>query len=142
MKWVTWQNVGIDRIGCAWLIRKLIDPAAEFLFIPPGEPLPEGAEPFDVPGVRLSHHGGHCSFHALLGAYQLNDPVLHRIARIIDEADTSQSVLVEPSATGVDVICEGIRLISPDDWSAIETGKLVYEALYARLAAGGPKKGD
>ena len=142
MKWVTWENVGIDRIGCAWLIRKFLDPAAEFFFVPHGAPLPKDAEPFDVPGAKFSHHQGHCSFHALLMEYQLSDPILQRIARIIDEADTLQSVLVEPSAAGVDLICEGIRLISPDDMAAIEAGKIIYDALYARLAAQRPQTED
>lgn len=135
MKWVTWENVGVDRIGCAWLIRKQIDSKAKFSFVPVGtESLPPGAEPFDIPGARLSHHQGHCSFHALVREYKLDDPVLHRIARIIDEADTVQEVRVEPAAPGLDLICEGIRLTSPDDDTALERGALVYDALYARLA--------
>jgi len=134
MKWVTWENVGVDRIGCAWLIRKLIDPKARFAFIAKGAAVPKDAEPFDIPGVRLSHHQGHCSFHALLGEYKLDDPVLHRIARIIDEADTIQEVQVEPAAPGLDLICEGIRLTTSNDQAALERGGLVYDALYARLA--------
>ena len=133
MKWVTWENVGVDRIGCAWLILREIDPKAEFLFVSRNDKLPDGAEPFDVPNVRFSHHGGHCSFYALLNHYELVDPVLHRIARIIDEADTVQQVLLEPAATGLDLICEGLRLISKDDQEAIERGRAVYDALYARL---------
>jgi hypothetical protein len=134
MKWVTWENVGIDRIGCAWLILRDIDPKAQFVFVPRGAQLPTDAEPFDVPGVRFSHHGGHCSFHSLVDHHKLTDPVLHRIARIIDEADTVQAVSVEPAATGLDLICEGLRLISPNDQTAIDHGRLVYDALYARLA--------
>jgi hypothetical protein len=134
MKWVTWENVGVDRIACAWLIRKQIDPKATFLFIPPGQrELPNGAEPFDIPGVRLSHHQGHCSFHAILREYKLDDPLLHRIARIIDEADTLQEVCVEPAAAGLDLICKGVRLISPNDATAIQRGAMVYDALYERL---------
>src|SRR5215207_10962656 len=134
MKWVTWENVGVDRIGCAWLIRKHIDAKAKFLFVPAGTTLfPEGAEPFDIPNVRLSHHQGHCSFHAFLHEYKPDDPVLHRLARIIDEADTVQEALVEPAAAGLDLICEGIRLTSLDDPTALERGAMVYEALYARL---------
>jgi hypothetical protein len=131
---VTWENVGIDRIGCAWLIRRDIDANAEFSFVPRGAALPPESEPFDVPGVRFSHHGGHCSFHALVEQHKLTDSVLHRIARIIDEADTVQPVSVEPAAAGLDLICEGLRLISPNDQEAIERGKLVYDALYARLS--------
>ena len=134
MKWVTWENVGVDRIGCAWLILREIDPQAQFVFVTRGAALPANAEPFDVPAVRYSHHGGHCSFHALVTQHKLDDPILHRIARIIDEADTVQAVNVEPSAAGLDLICEGLRLVSPDDQTAIDRGRLVYDALYARLA--------
>lgn len=134
MKWVTWENVGIDRIGCAWLILREIDPQAKFVFMPRGSALPKDAEPFDVPGVRFTHHGGHCSFHALLEHHKLTDPVLHRIARIIDEADTVQEVNVEPAAVGLDLICGGLRLISGSDQEAIERGRLIYDALYASLS--------
>ena len=136
MKWVTWQHVGVDRMACAWLIRKRIDSQAEFLFLPLGEQaLPRDAEPFDLPGVRLSHRGGHCSFHTLLREYALNDPVLERIARIIDEADVVQEVAVEPIAPGLDFVCRGLRLTSPDDATALERGALIYDALYAQLSA-------
>jgi hypothetical protein len=138
MRWVTWQDVAMDRIGCAWLIRRFIDAEAEFEFVPAGtRPLPTGAEPFDIPGVRLSHHRGHCTFHAMLREYDLTDPVLRHIARIVDEADVVQEVNVEPVAPGLDLICRGIRQISPDDPTAIERGALVYEALYAQLAQEG-----
>lgn len=133
MKWVTWKNVGVDRIGCAWLILREIDPQAEFIFVERDDELPDNAEAFDVPNVRFSHHDGHCSFFALLNHYGLKDPILHRIARIIDEADTVQQALLEPAATGLDLVCEGLRLISHDDREAIDRGRIVYDALYARL---------
>lgn len=136
MKWVTWADVGVDRIGCAWLIQRHIDPQAQFAFIPAGQsPLPEGVEPFDIPGTRLSHRRGHCTFHTLLREYKLDDPILHRIARIIDEADIVQEANVEAAAPGLDLICRGIRRTSPDDLTAIERGRLIYEALYAELAS-------
>lgn len=135
MNWVTWKNVGVDRIGCAWLIRRYIDPEAQFIFIDRDAAMPEDAEPFDVPGVRLSHHGGHCSFHAMLSEYKLTDPGLTRIARIIDEADTVQEVNVEPAAAGLDLICSGVRLTCGDDDAAIDKGMLIYDALYAQISA-------
>src|SRR4051794_7673683 len=136
MKWVTWENVGVDRMGCAWLIRRFIDPQAEFRFIPIGQtPLPEGYEPFDIPGVRLTHRRGHCTFHTLLQEYPLEDPILRRIAQMIDEADVVQEITVEPVAAGLDFICQGIRRVSPDDQVALERGSLIYEALYAQLAS-------
>jgi hypothetical protein len=134
MKWVTWEQVGVDRMACAWLITKYLDPQAEFLFVPVGhKPLPEEAEPFDIPGVRLSHHRGHCTFYIMLREYDLADPILHRIAQMVDEADVVQEVAMEPAAPGLDLICRGIRLSSPDDYVALERGRLIYDALYAQL---------
>lgn len=136
MKWVTWEHVGIDRMGCAWLVKKYIDRNAEFLFIPRQAPLPPNAEPFDIPGVRLSHHEGHCSFHTMLREYKLDDPVLARLARIIDEADTVQEVSLEPASVGVDLICRGLRRTSADDDVALERSALLYDALYDELKNG------
>jgi hypothetical protein len=136
MQWVTWQDVGVDRMACAWLIRRFLDLDATFRFVPPGtSPLPVGAEPFDVPGTRLSHRRGHCTFHTMLREYRLDDPLLGRIAQIVDEADTVQEVMVEPAAPGLDLICRGIRRISSDDHAAVERGAVLYDALYAQLAA-------
>jgi hypothetical protein len=123
-------------MGCGWLIRKFIDPQAEFEFIPVGyKPLPEGAEPFDIPGVRYSHRGGHCTFYTLLKEFELKDPVLGRIARMIDEVDEVPEVLLEPAAPGLELICQGFRLTSPDDRVALERSALLYEALYAQLSS-------
>jgi hypothetical protein len=136
MKWVTWENVGVDRTACAWLIMRCIDARATFVFVPRGSmELPAGATPFDIPGVKLSHHRGHCSFHMMLKAYKLADPVLQRIARIIDEADTLQEAPLEPIAAGLDAICRGLRRTSKDDQTAIKRCKLIYDALYAELSA-------
>jgi len=134
MKWVTWENIVVDRMACIWLIRRWLDPNAEFMFIPMGEkPLPEHGEPFDIPGARYSHHGGHCTFHALLKEHKIKDPVLLHIAQIVDEADEIQHVNVEPAAPGLDLICRGLRQISQDDFEAMERGSLLYDALYAQL---------
>jgi len=135
MKWVTWENIGVDRMACTWLIRRWIDLEAEFLFIPMGEKsFPEDAKPFDIPGTRYSHHGGHCTFYMLLKEYKVEDSVLARIAQMVDEADVIQDVTVEPAAIGLDLICRGLRKISKDDYEAMERGQLIYEALYAELS--------
>ena len=134
MNWVTWKNVGVDRMACAWLILREIDGKAKFEFVERGAMLPDNSEPFDVPDVRFTHHAGHCSFHALLAYHKLVDPILHRIARIVDEADTVQAVQIEPASIGLDLICEGLRLTSEDDHEAIEKGRIIYDALYARLS--------
>jgi hypothetical protein len=136
MKWVTWENIAVDRMACAWLIRKWIDPKAEFVFVPVGsKAFPKGAEPFDIPGARYSHHRGHCTFYTFLKEHKLDDPILARIARIVDEADVVQEISVESAAAGLDLICRGLRRISKDDAEAIEHGHLVYEALHAELSA-------
>jgi len=135
MKWVTWKNIGVDRMACAWLIRRWIDAEAEFFFIPMGEkPVPENGAPFDIPGERYSHHGGHCTFYVLLKENKINDPLLSRIAQMVDEADEIQEVTVEPAAFGLDLICRGLRRISKDDFEAMERGNLIYDALYAELS--------
>jgi hypothetical protein len=80
MKWVTWEHVGVDRMGCAWLILRFIDSEAEFVFVAADQqPLPEGYEPFDIPGVRLTHRRGHCTFHTMLREYTLKDPILEHV---------------------------------------------------------------
>lgn len=136
MKWATWENIGVDRMGCAWLILRFIDPNAEFMFVPVGgTPLPEEYELFDIPGARLTHQRGHCTFHTMVREYRLDDPILHRIASIIDEADVVQDVMVEPVAAGLDRLCQGIRRISTNDDMALERGRMLFDALYAQLAA-------
>jgi hypothetical protein len=136
LKWVTWEHVGVDRMACAWLIRRFIDPAAEFLFVPPNQAqMPRDAEPFDIPGVRLSHRHGGCTFRTMLQEYGLTDRILQRIARMVDEADVVHEAAVEPAAPGLDFICRGIGLISADDQIAVERGALIYDGLYAQLAA-------
>jgi hypothetical protein len=136
MKWVTWENIGVDRMACIWLIRRWIDPDSQFSFIPVGEkPLPEQGEPFDIPGVRYSHHGGHCTFYALRKEKNLPDPILKRIAQMVDEADEVREVTLEPAASGLDLICRGLRQISRDDFEAMERGFLIYDALYAQLSS-------
>ena len=135
MKWVTWKNIGVDRMACAWLILRHIDPQAEFSFVPMGQkPLPENGEPFDIPGERYSHHGGHCTFYAFLKEHKLDDPILTRIAQMVDEADEIQEVTLEPAAKGLDLICRGLSRISKDDFEAVERGNLIYDALYAELS--------
>jgi len=134
MKWVTWENIGVDRMACIWLIRRWLDPQAEFIFIPIKEvPLPDHGEPFDIPGAHFSHHEGHCTFHVLLETLKTSDPILRRISQIIDEADEVQEVSLEPAALGLDLICRGLRQISKDDFEAMERGSLIYDALYAQL---------
>ena len=92
MKWVTRARPKIDRIACPWLIRRFIDPAAEFLYVPAADVMrvaeERDATPFDVPGVEFGHHGERCSFDAFVARYKPGDPALARLAEIVRGADT------------------------------------------------------
>lgn len=134
MKWVTWKNIGVDRMACCWLIKNYIDPEAEFVFIPEGEhEIPPGTKGFDIPGVEFSHRNGRCSFYSLLEDYSLENTTLKLLAQIVDEADTVHEVFLEPVAPGLDFICDGLSLTSKNDYEALEKGFLIYDALYAMI---------
>ncbi len=134
MKWVTWEKVGVDRIACAWLIRKQIDPDAEFVFIQRGadHKAIEGI-PFDIPGAHLSHKRGRCTFTTLLKEYSITDKVLDQIAAIVDGADSLNDLLPPPESAGLDLICRGLTKVLQDDLRAVEVGGTVFDAVYAQL---------
>jgi hypothetical protein len=137
MKWVTRERVKVDRVACPWLISKFIDPAAEFLFVPPDEVIPvaerEGATPYDVPGVDFGHKGKECSFDAFVRAYKLDrDPALALLAKVVNGADTDNSLWRQPEAAGLSAIAEGFRQLAlPDDHAVLKAEFIVYDALYA-----------
>ncbi len=137
MKWVTRERVKVDRVAFPWLIRKFIDPAAEFLFVPAEEVLAtagrEGAVPFDVPGVEFGHHGRECSFDALLKNHELGgDRALVLLAKIVNGADTDNTLWNQPESAGLNAIAEGFRHLGfPDDRAVIAAEAIVYDALYA-----------
>lgn len=134
MKWITYQNVGIDRIACAWLIGKYIDRDAEFLFIEHGAKVDETAGTyFDIPGCLYSHRRGRCTFATMLKEYNLADPVLARMAKVIDGADCLNDVVPEPESYGLEALCLGVRQISSDDSDAFDKGTMIYDAFYAYL---------
>ena len=116
MKFVTREKVKVDRVACPWLIRRFVDPNAEFLFVPAGDVISvsrrENAIPFDVPDVELGHRGPRCSFDAALEKYRLDDPALLELARIIRGADTSDRKLTAESA-GLYAIATGFAALSP-----------------------------
>src|SRR5215213_4375813 len=97
MKWVTRERPKVDRVACPWLIKRFVDPQAEFLYVPPEQVMTvaqqEGATPYDVPGVELGHHGAECSFDAIIHKYHLSDPALQRLAPIVRAADTDAKQL-------------------------------------------------
>ena len=130
MKWVTRENVGVDRIACAWLINRYVDSGAEFVFASPDRvSLVTDAEPFDVPGVRFSHHKSFSTFHTMVREYDLTDPVLWRIAAIVHEADLDDERYDAPEAPGFDVALRGLSMICDDTQILAITGP-VFDGLY------------
>ena len=133
-KWVTREKAKVDRIACPWLIKNFVDSEAEFLFVPADKVLEiakeQDAIPFDVPNVELGHHDGKCSFDAIIGKYNLKQPTLEELAKIVRGADTDQTD-PPPESIGLEAIAEGFRQITKDDFDNISKQFYVYDALYA-----------
>lgn len=134
MKWITWSEVGVDRIACGWLIRRAIDKDAEFVFIARGSDWKDlDGIPFDIPGANLSHRRGRCTFCTILKEYSINDRFLDQICAIVDAADSVNDLLPPPEAPGIEVVCRGLVKVLKDDTRALEVGAVVFEALYTQL---------
>ena len=129
MKWATRRGVHVDRAACAWLIRRSIDPDAEFVFVDDPSEVPLGATPFDMRGAELGHHAGDCSFETILRRHDLADPVLWRIAEIVHEADVDDERYDAPEAPGLDVILRGMSMTC-DDQRIIELTGPIFDGLY------------
>jgi hypothetical protein len=129
VRWATRPGVHVDRTACAWLIRHFIDPDAEFSFAAELDDVPEGATPFDMRGAELSHHGGECTFEAMLRRYDLDDAALWEIARIVHEADLEDERFDAPEARGLDVVIRGLSMVCEDEEVLELTGRL-YDGLY------------
>ena len=136
MKWVTRQRPQVDRIACPWLIKRFVDPEAEFLYVAGDEVLAvaerDGATAYDVPGVELGHHGEECSFDAIVRKYDLSghNPALEHLARIVRGADTANHDLT-PESRGLLAIAQGFSLAYADDHAQLVAELPVYDALYA-----------
>ena len=134
MKWITRERPKIDRIACPWLIARFIDDAPEFLFVPAdlvrAMALEEGAIPYDILDVELSHAGPRCSFDAFLHKYQLSDPALAHLAEIVRAADTGQPE-ASPQAHGLLAISLGLSKNFADDHEMLAHGMVLYDALYS-----------
>ena len=137
MKWITREHVKVDRVACPWLIRKFVDAQAEFLFVPADQVMAvaqrEGATPYDVKGVELGHNGKECSFEAIVKKYGLTgDPALMLLARIVNGADTDNSLWNQPESAGLNAVAEGFRHLGfKDDHELNAAEWIVYDALYA-----------
>ena len=133
MKWVTRLYVHVDRTACPWLIKRFVDPKAEFLFVPVEKieetVKREGAIPYDAPGVELGHHGDECSFDAIIEKYKIKDTAVLELAKIVRAADTDKMEMA-PEAVGLEAIMTGIGIVAKDDHEAIDKAGPVYDALY------------
>jgi hypothetical protein len=136
MKWVTRENANVDRVACPWLIKRFIDPEAEFLFVPKDQVLAaagrEGAHSYDAPGAEYTHRDGKCSFDVLVEEFGLTgDRALVRLAQIVHAADVSEDVHTSPEGAGLSAIAHGFALVhGTDDHRKIELETPMYDALY------------
>lgn len=137
MKWITRERVKVDRVACPWLIKKFVDQDAEFLFVPLDQVMEtaalEGAIPYDVKDVELGHHGKECSFEAILKTYALtSDLALVLLGKIVNGADTDNTLWNQPEGAGLGAIAEGFRHLGyKDDHAQNAAEWIVYDALYA-----------
>jgi len=135
MKWVTRSHIHVDRVACPWLITRFIDSNAEFIFVAKSQVeqvVSEiGAIPYDVPDVELGHKNGKCSFESIVEKYELTDPALLRLAKIIHAADIESEFHTDIIAAGLEAIATGFSVRFPDDLENLERQFEVYDALYA-----------
>ncbi len=134
MKWVTRARPRVDRVACPWLIKKFVDPEAEFIYVPGDQVMAvaerDGAIPYDVANVELGHNGPECSFDAIMKKYKLTDPALQKLALIVRGADTAAKDLT-PESRGLEAIAGGFQLAYQDDHAQLAAELPVYDALYA-----------
>jgi len=136
MKWITRERVKVDRVACPWLIKKFVDKDAEFLFVPPDKVMDEakrlGAIHYDVKEVELGHHGKECSFEAVLKKYALtSNAALVLLGKIVNGADTDNTLCHQPEGPGLEAIAEGFRHLGYEDDHAVNAAEwIVYDALY------------
>ena len=135
MKYVTRANANVDRVACPWLIKRFVDPEAEFLFVPAADVVAtaerEQAIPYDVPNVELGHVDGRCSFESIIRKYRLSDPALLELSRIVHGADVADDVKITPESAGLSAIARGFALLHGDaDQEKIRLESPMYDALY------------
>ncbi len=132
MKWVTRSFPYVDRTASAWLIKKFIDPQAEFNFINwPEEKLkPEHGTPFDIKGVELGHKDGKCTFEVIVEKYNIADPYVYKVAEVVHAADIEGELEKAPEAVGIKALLSGLRFMTENDYETLEMGVNIWEALY------------
>jgi hypothetical protein len=137
MKWITRRSAHVDRTACPWLIRKFIDPQAEFVFVAPDtDPGTLDGHTFDMRGAEYAHEGGKCSFQVMLERHGLQkDAALVELGRIIGDADVPPSRTRRHESAGLDALMRGFQLGVPDDQEKLRLTAPVYDALYTYCQA-------
>ena len=134
MKWITREKVKVDRVACPWLIKKFVDPKAEFIFVPVAQVEVKakelGATPFDIDGCELGHHGEDVSFDAIVKKFKLTDPALQLLAEIVRAAD-GHPANPHPAGQGLRWVAFGFNALGLSDDEILEREAIVYDALYA-----------
>ena len=134
MKWITRERIKVDRVACPWLLKKFIDPQAEFIFVPANEveirAKKLGATPFDIDGCELGHHGEDVSFDSIMKKYKLADPALQLLAQIVRAAD-SHPANPHPAGEGLRWVASGFSALGFSDREILDREFIVYDALYA-----------
>ncbi len=134
MRWITRERPKIDRIACPWLIKRFVDPEAEFIYVPFDEVKAKAGElsaiPFDIPDVEFTHHKDKCTFDYIVEKYKITDAAIHTLAVIVRGADTDRHELAS-QASGLWSISAGLAHNFADDHELLEKGMLVYDALYS-----------
>jgi hypothetical protein len=134
MKWITREKVKVDRVACPWLIKKFVDPQAEFIFVPADQIAVKarelGATPFDIEGCALGHHGEDVSFNSILKQYNLTDPALVLLGEIVRAAD-SRPTNPHPAGEGLRWVAFGFSGLGLSDQEILQREFIVYDALYA-----------
>ena len=129
MRWATRAGCHVDRAACAWLVRRFVDGDAVFVFVDDPDQVPADATPFDMRGVELTHHDGDCTFETMLRRFNLDDPVLWDMARIVHEADLADDRFDAPEAAGLDVICRGLSMVLADA-EVLAVSATMFDGLY------------
>ena len=137
MKWITRENVKVDRVACPWLIKRFVDPAAEFIFVPEEQLLEtaraRNAIPYDAtrfPEIKLNHRGEQCTFEAILEDYKLTDPALQKLGLIVRAADVKGQEHAAAEGFGLRAMATGFALLGISDEERMARQFPVYDALY------------
>ena len=136
--WATRRGIHIDRIASAWLIRRFIDPKAQFRFIDPKEPRRPGEVRFDMVGGDFSHEGDRCTFETIALRNRIDDKALSQIAEIVHDIDLKDGKFGRPEAPGVERLIAGLALAHPEDEARLERGLLFFDDLYQAFRSKAP----